>query len=130
MLSTKNDLKWTEVHTSAINKVKEMLSSQLVLAHFDIKKPTMLRCDGSKLNGISVVLKQQQKNGDWKYVACASRLVLSDTETNYHPIDVEMLAITWGCEKTNFYLHGLPNFLIVTDHKKTLDFNITVKIVE
>ena len=56
LLSTKNDWKWTEVHTSAITKVKEVLSSPLVLAHFDINKPTMLRCDGSKLNGISVVL--------------------------------------------------------------------------
>ena len=66
LLSAKNDWKWIEVHTSAINKVKEVLSSPLVLAHFDIKKPTMLRSDGSKLNGISVVLKQQQENGDWK----------------------------------------------------------------
>ena len=76
----------------------------------------MLRCDGSKLNGISVVLKQQQKNGDWKHVAFASRF-LSDTEKNYHPVEVEVLAITWGCEKMNLYQHGLPNFLIVTDHK-------------
>ena len=28
-----------------------------------------------------------------------------------------MLAMTWGCEKMNLYLHGLLNFLIVTDHK-------------
>ena len=70
----------------------------------------------SKLNGISAVLKQQQKNGDWKHVAYASRF-LSDTEKNYHPIEVEMLAITWGCEKMNLYIHGLLNFLIVTDHK-------------
>ena len=28
-----------------------------------------------------------------------------------------MLAVTWGCEKMNVYLHGLLNFLIVTDHK-------------
>ena len=75
LLSTKNDWKRTEVHTSAINKVKEVLPSPLVLAHFDITKPTMSRCDGSKLNGISVVLKQQQENGDWKPVACASRFL-------------------------------------------------------
>ena len=55
----------------------------------------MLRCDGSKLNGVSVVLKQRQKNGDRKHVACASRF-LSDTEKNYHPIEVAMLAITNG----------------------------------
>ena len=78
LLSTKNDWKWAEEHTSAINKIKEVLSSPLVLAHFDIKKRTMLRCDGSKLNGISVVSKQQQENGDWKPVACVPRF-LSDT---------------------------------------------------
>ena len=36
LLSTKNDWKCTEVHTSAINKVKEVLSNPLILAHFDI----------------------------------------------------------------------------------------------
>ena len=81
-----------------------------------VKEPTMLRCDRSKLNGISVVLKQQLENGDWKPAACALRF-LSDTEKNYHPIEVEMLAITWGCDKMNLYLHGLLDFLIVTDHK-------------
>ena len=28
-----------------------------------------------------------------------------------------MLAVTWGCEKMSKYLHGLPHFVIQTDHK-------------
>ena len=41
---------------------------------------------------------------------------LFQTQRKYHPIEVELLAITWGCEKMNLYLHGVLNFL-VTYHK-------------
>ena len=58
-----------------------------------------------------------QLHGDqWKVVDCASRF-LTPTEQNYHPIEMEMLAITWGCHRMGKYLHGLPHFVIETDHK-------------
>ena len=80
-----------------------------------MRKPTRLRTDGSKLNGISVVL-QQETNKIWRTVACKSRF-LKLAEKNYWPIELEMLAVTWGCEVMNMYLHGLPKFIICTDHK-------------
>ena len=86
-----------------------------ILAHYDVNKPTKLRTDGSLLNGIAAVLYQQHGNL-WKPVEFASRY-LSDAEKNYHNIEIEMLAVTWGCEKMSKYLHGLPHFLIQTDHK-------------
>ena len=42
---------------------------------------------------------------------CASRF-LTPTAQNYHPIEMEMLAISMYK-----YLHGLPHFFIEIDHK-------------
>jgi len=38
-------------------------------------------------------------------------------EKNYHPIELEMQSVTWGCEKMTPYLQGLPYFLVQTDHE-------------
>ena len=43
--------------------------------------------------------------------------ILQTVEKNYHPLEVEMLAIVWGCEKMKMFLLGLPTFQIQTDHK-------------
>ena len=42
---------------------------------------------------------------------------LTTEERNYYPIELEMQAVTWGCEKMNMYLQGLPHFTVQTDHK-------------
>jgi hypothetical protein len=115
LLSSKNTWLWTETHTAAFNAVKEVILSPETLRLYDVNKPTKLRVDGSKLNGISVIL--YQKHGEnWHPVTCGSRY-LKDAEKNYYPIENEMLAVTWGCQRMSLYLQGLPHFLIETDHK-------------
>ena len=115
LLSTKNSWVWTANHDSAFQETKKVLAKAPILAHYDLNKPTRLRTDGSLLNGIAAILYQQ--HGDqWKPVEFASRY-LSDAEKNYHNIEIEMLAVTWGCEKMSKYLHGLRHFVVQTDHK-------------
>ena len=70
---------------------------------------------GSLLHGISVIISQLHDQ-TWKIVDCASRF-LTPTERNYYPVELEMLAVTWGCQRMSKYLHGLPHFLLETDHK-------------
>ena len=48
-------------------------------------------------------------------VASASR-ALSKLETNYAPIEKEMLAIVFGCERFNMYTHG-AEVEVNSDHK-------------
>ena len=115
LLSTKSACLWTDNHTEAFNQVKTVLTKPPILAHCDLKKDTKIRTDGSLLNGVSVIVFQL--HGDqWKAVDCASRF-LTPTEQNYHPIEMEMLAITWGCHRMDKYIHGLQHFIIETDHK-------------
>ena len=116
LLSQKNVWRWEESHTIAFNKVKEVLSNPLCLATYDVNRETLIRTDGSKLNGISVVLYQKQEDGKWRVVDCASRF-LQDAEKNYYPIEIEMLGVMWGIKRMQMYLHGLPKFRVCTDHK-------------
>ena len=102
LLSSTNEWVWTGNYDLAFNKVKQVLSNPPVLALYDVNKPTRLRTDGSKLNGISVVVHQKHEN-EWRPVDCASRFS-SSAEKNYCPVDTEMLAVTW----MSVYVHGLP----------------------
>lgn len=115
LLSTKNDWEWTKNHTAAFEAVKTALARPPILAHYDVKKPTKIRTDGSLLNGLGVILFQLHNN-IWKPVDCASQF-LTNTEKNYFPVELEMLAVTWGINWMARYLHGLPQFLVETDHK-------------
>ena len=136
LLSNKNYWTWSEIHESSFNNIKHQLSTPPILDLFFINDnlydvhlygytiewfdsnymKTKIRVDGSKLNGISVILYQKQSDGEWTPVTCASRF-LSKAERNYHNIEIEMLAIAWGCKKMHMYLHGLPHFTVQTDHK-------------
>ena len=42
--------------------------------------------------------------------------VLSDAESRYAIIELELLAISWAILKCNLFLAGLPHFTVVTDH--------------
>ena len=115
LLSSKNSWLWTSTHSEAFEAVKEVIMSPETLRLYDPSRPTKIRVDGSKLNGIAVILYQQHGE-KWYPVACGSRY-LKDAEKNYYPIENEMLAVTWGCQRMNLYLQGLPHFIVETDHK-------------
>ena len=114
LLSSKNEFVWSNTHTTAFNAVKNVIISPETLKLYDVSRPTKIRCDGSKLNGIAVILYQEH-DSKWFPVNCASRY-LKESEKGWYPIENELLAITWGCSKMNLYLQGLPHFIVETDH--------------
>ena len=128
LMSVKNHWLWTAQHTKAFNDVKEVILSPQTLKLYEVTRPTKLRVDGSRLNGVSAILYQQHGE-NWHPVTCASQY-LKPAEQNYYPIENEMLAVTWGCKKMNMYLHGLPHFLVETDHKPLVPILNTKQIVE
>ena len=56
LLSTKNSWLWTETHSKAFQEVKGVIMSPESLKLYDASRPTKIRVDGSKLNGITVIL--------------------------------------------------------------------------
>ena len=100
---------WFPEHDSALTKNKTVLSSAPVLRFYDTSLPTTLQVDASK-DGLGACLMQQGQP-----VAYASR-ALSNSEINYAPIEKEMLAIVFGCERFNMYTHG-AEVEVHSDHK-------------
>ncbi|UYV69971.1 K02A2.6-like, partial [Cordylochernes scorpioides] len=108
------DFVWDCSQERAFRKLKELLTTQPILAAYDVRKPTMVSSDASSY-GLGEVLKQEGKNGIWRPVAYSSR-TMTPTEKRYAQIEKEALAITWACERFQDFLL-VKRFRIETDHK-------------
>ncbi|UYV84182.1 hypothetical protein LAZ67_X001460, partial [Cordylochernes scorpioides] len=108
------DFVWDCSQERAFRKLKELLTTQHILAAYDVREPTMVSSNASSY-GLGAVLKQEGKNGIWRPVAYSSR-AMTPTEKRYTQIEKEALAITWACERFQDFLLG-KRFRIETDHK-------------
>ena len=81
-----------------------------MLSFFDISKPTKLSTDTG--TGICITIKTGDK---WTLVQAGSRF-LSDAETRYAVIELEILAVCWAIMKCRVFLAGLQHFDVATDH--------------
>ena len=116
LLKAKNEFLWESPHDKAFKEARVLLSDTPILAYYDPKKPTTLFSDASRLKGLGFGLKQQQDDGSWKIVQAGSRWI-TDTESRYAMIELEMLGIVWAVKKCRLFLEGLPHFGVVTDHR-------------
>ena len=103
------DWMWLPEHTSAVQELKQILSSKPVLKLFDSSKPVKLQVDASK-SGLGACLMQ-----DGHPVAYASRS-LTSAEENYAQIEKELLAVVFGCERFHCYVYG-RSAQVDSDHK-------------
>ena len=116
LMSPKRSFTWTPDHDSAFKKVKSALANPPVLAPFEPNLPTILQTDASRLNGLGYALLQDHGDGHLRLVQCGSRF-LTDTETRYATIELELLAVVWALNKCRVYLIGLQTFTVMTDHR-------------
>ena len=106
--------KWTTECEEAFHSVKKLITSDMVLTHYDPGRPLRLACDASPV-GIGAVLSHIMEDGSERPIAFASR-TLTKAERNYSQIDKEALALVWGVKKFHLYLFG-RHFTLVTDHE-------------
>eukprot|EP00795_Rhopilema_esculentum_P009803 gene9803-18365_t len=97
----------------AINKLKEVITSNQILKFFDPTLPIRIQADASS-QGLGAIIEQQHPQG-WYPVAYASRS-LTQSEKNYCQLEKEILAIVFGCEKFRQYVYG-QKFEIYNDHQ-------------
>ena len=110
---------WLPEHTVAFERMKAALVKKMSIHHFDRKLSTKLITDASKLFGLGYVLIQTSdasSNTPVRVLQCGSRS-LAPAERNYSVIELECLAIQWSLRKCDFYLRGLENFGVITDHR-------------
>lgn len=103
---------WGPEQAEAVESLKQVLTSDPVLAIYSPTRETQLHTDASKL-GLGGVLLQQLENAEWKAVAYASRQTTA-TEVKYHSFELEALAVVFSIQKFKVYLTGIK-FRVVTD---------------
>ena len=118
LLSTKIDFFWTPHYDDAFMKAKGSLTTVPTLSFFDLNKPTRL-CTNASRQGLGFILQQRSKNGTWTLVQAGYRF-LSDDESRYTTIELEMLAVRWATLKCKIFLSGLQHFTVITDHNPLL----------
>ena len=110
LLKEQNEFLWdNDIQGRSFEQVKQIISEAPVLKYFDPKADTELQCDASD-KGLGACLMQEGQP-----VAYASR-AMTDAEVNYAQIEKELLAIVFGVERFEQYVHGRP-VKIETDHK-------------
>lgn len=105
---------WSSQHQQVFERVKQLLMSSCVLAHYDPACELVLTCDASAV-GIGGVLSQRDRSGEERAVAYVSRK-LTKAEQGYAQIHREALAIVYCVKKFHQYLLG-RRFKLKTDHK-------------
>jgi hypothetical protein len=105
--------KWNQICEDAFRKVKELVTSEQVLTHYDPEEPIKLACDASTY-GIGAVISHIIE-GHEKPIAFASR-TLNPAAKNFAQIDKEALGLIWGIKKFHTYLYGRI-FILETDHQ-------------
>ncbi|XP_055903103.1 uncharacterized protein K02A2.6-like [Eupeodes corollae] len=108
---------WTKACQDAFTNFKNILSSDLGLAHYDPQLPIIVAADASNM-GIGACISHRFEDGTIKPVYHASR-TLTSTEQNYSQVEKEGLALTFAVKKFHRMLLG-RHFTLQTDHKPLL----------
>lgn len=75
----------------------------------------MLQTDASRKNGLGFSLLQRQ-DGHWGLIHCGSRLI-SDTESRYVMVELDLKAVEWAMHECRLYILGLHQFTLIVDHQ-------------
>ena len=106
--------KWSTQCQETFQKLKNILKSAPLLAHYDPAKQVRLAVDASSF-GLGAVLLHVTVDQEERPIAFASH-TLSPSERNYFMIEKEDLAIIFSLKKFHQYLLG-RRFKLQTDHK-------------
>ncbi|CAB4008646.1 hypothetical protein BSL78_21779 [Paramuricea clavata] len=100
---------WTSQHQQAFDQLKDLLTSDTVLAYFNPHKEATIIVDDSPV-GLGAIFCQDQR-----IVAYASRS-LTPVEQRYSQTGREALGVLFACHHFHLYIYG-TKFSIITDHK-------------
>ena len=111
------DWTWGKEENSAFCRLKEMLSSDKVLVHFDPKVEVGLTCNASSVV-VGAILFHRYSDGTERPIACVLK-TFTKLQKNYSQIKKEALSIIYGVTKFHQFLFGRKRILMM-DHKPLL----------
>jgi hypothetical protein len=115
LLKKKNAWIWLPKHQEVFERVRRLLTSDMIVKPFDRGLKTEMLCDDYRLRGLGYALIQREINGNPRLVQCGSRSLLP-AESRYATNELECLAISWSVNDCRYYLLG-AQFDVITDHK-------------
>ena len=115
LTSKKNAFLWLEDHEKEFQNVKTLLTSDMIVTHFDPSLPVVIMTDASRLHGLGYAMGHYI-DGRFRLVICGSK-ALTPTQRRYATIELECLAVQYAIDECSFYLKGGPEFTVATDHK-------------
>ncbi|KAM4059911.1 reverse transcriptase (RNA-dependent DNA polymerase) [Hirsutella rhossiliensis] len=128
---TKKDVpfRWDGLCDEAFEKLKDLLITAPILAHFHPERETILEADASGFASGGVLLQRDDKGGLVRPVAYFSKKH-SAAEANYAIHDKELLAILRCLEQWEPELRAVEHFKILTDHKNLRYFYSERRLTE
>ncbi|XP_062700183.1 uncharacterized protein K02A2.6-like [Aedes albopictus] len=117
LLKCSSSFNWTPECQQAFDKFKEILSSDLLLTHYDPKQEIIVSADASSV-GVGATISHKFPDGKVKVIQHASR-ALTAAETGYSQPDREGLAIIYAVTKFHKFIFG-RRFRLQTDHAPLL----------
>ena len=118
--------KWDQPQEDAFKKLKQMLTDNTVLAHFDPSCPVGISCDASDA-GVGAVLFHRYKDNTERPIANASK-TLTATQKRYPQIQKEALSIIFAMKKFHQFLSGRKAEEVhPCDRPQAIDFHVWTK---
>lgn len=106
---------WGQAEEDTFTKLKTLVTSELVLAHPDLKEPFEMEVDASGF-AVGAVLLQCKEDGKWHPIGYYSA-TLNKAECNYDIYDLELLAIVKAFRHWQPLLVGSPRKTkVFSDH--------------
>ncbi|XP_046142387.1 uncharacterized protein K02A2.6-like [Osmia bicornis bicornis] len=105
---------WTRQHSLAVEKIKKIMLSPLLLEHYDPTKTLVVAADACS-TGIGGVLLQRDEHGQERAVYHMSQS-LTEAQRNYSQLEKEALALVTAVERFHKFVWG-RRFILQTDHK-------------
>ena len=104
---------WGPDQDKAFNKIKDIMTTEPLLIHFDPERETQLKTDACGY-AIAAIL-EQKVDGKFKPVTYISRMMTDTEQRNFCISEKECLAIVYATNKLKPYLDGIK-FKVITDH--------------
>ena len=102
LLKKEKSWDWSNECQEVFDKIKEALTSDFFLAHFDPNLEPIVACDASSY-GVGACILHKMPDGTNKPSTYASRILLP-AERNYSQIEKEALGIIFAVTKFHRYL--------------------------
>ena len=125
-LKRKKEQKWTNKHQKAFKKLKEKITSQLVLSLS--KREGKFGVETNALGHVIGGVLSQEQEGKWKLIAFLFR-TMQQAEINYKIYNKELLAIIEALTKWRQYLlDAMEKFEVWTDYENFKYFRELYKL--